>query len=485
MMLRCRKCRKGVIDSTCLTTEEATDEGSAAVCSIWHVNVDALPQWILTSLHQAQWTVGKLKCLNCGARLGGFNFVNRSKCPCGRDANVHLSKSRVDSDHKHNAFIVRPRDARLETSLALPPTGDSENNEDSLSVAGPSDATDVVRERPVVDLTMADRQTDDESTLLPVSRPSTQETDTDADDVVAVTSLVSGGRQLQTVEAVESSVETTTVHQEDSDSTLFLRGRTAEDEGTELRASSASRSLSRREKNRLKSQRRKQRRRERWLLSQQQADVDSDGEEEEKEKEKEEDRENLTCTVCLDVYFRPHSCEPCGHVFCELCLRTLAKNRHTKTTCPLCRTLISHTDLHTELDQAAKTSFPKVYLACQQNFTNALCAKWPLPSGRKRFWGKKLTKIPLVFMLLFRLNRVCITLSPHRKQLLSTRSEPFIMTCNSCNLIMTRTHAAVTTLLNTLQMLVFVTLLTILISLTVNSIQVFFFMLGSDYTICS
>ncbi|KAG7498949.1 hypothetical protein JOB18_025237 [Solea senegalensis] len=418
MMLRCRKCRKGVIDSTCLTTQEqATDEGSAAVCSIWHVNVDALPQWILTSLHQAQWTAGKLNCLNCGARLGGFNFVNRSKCPCGRDTNVHLSKSRVDSDHKHYTFIVRPRDTRLETSRALPPTVDSENNEDSLSVAGPSDASDGknipsfplsrlhcvshrrrcsveddatfrsscfctsgVRERRVVDLTTADRQTDDESTLLPVSRPSTQETDTD--DVFAVTSLASGGRQLQTVEAVESSMETTTVHQEDSDSTLFLRGRTAEDEGTELRASSASRSLSRREKNRLKSQRRKQRRRERWLLSQQQADVDNDGEEEEKE----EDRENLTCTVCLDVYFRPHSCEPCGHVFCELCLRTLAKNRHTKTTCPLCRTLISHTDLHTELDQAAKTSFPKVYLACQQNFTNTLSAKWPLPSGRKRFW---------------------------------------------------------------------------------------------------
>nr|XP_043868917.1 E3 ubiquitin-protein ligase RNF180 isoform X3 [Solea senegalensis] len=397
MMLRCRKCRKGVIDSTCLTTdtccvydtnflfgdisdEQATDEGSAAVCSIWHVNVDALPQWILTSLHQAQWTAGKLNCLNCGARLGGFNFVNRSKCPCGRDTNVHLSKSRVDSDHKHYTFIVRPRDTRLETSRALPPTVDSENNEDSLSVAGPSDASDGVRERRVVDLTTADRQTDDESTLLPVSRPSTQETDTD--DVFAVTSLASGGRQLQTVEAVESSMETTTVHQEDSDSTLFLRGRTAEDEGTELRASSASRSLSRREKNRLKSQRRKQRRRERWLLSQQQADVDNDGEEEEKE----EDRENLTCTVCLDVYFRPHSCEPCGHVFCELCLRTLAKNRHTKTTCPLCRTLISHTDLHTELDQAAKTSFPKVYLACQQNFTNTLSAKWPLPSGRKRFW---------------------------------------------------------------------------------------------------
>lgn len=31
---------------------EETIESSAAVCSIWHVNVDMLPEWILTSVHQ-------------------------------------------------------------------------------------------------------------------------------------------------------------------------------------------------------------------------------------------------------------------------------------------------------------------------------------------------------------------------------------------------------------------------------------------------
>uniref|UniRef100_A0A3P8TXI1 Ring finger protein 180b n=1 Tax=Amphiprion percula TaxID=161767 RepID=A0A3P8TXI1_AMPPE len=113
-MLRCRKCRKGVIDATCLSTVQESDECSAAVCSIWHVNVDTLPEWILTSVHQAQWTVGKLNCQNCGARLGGFNFINRSECPCGRDAAVHLNKSRVDHDHKHSVLIVQPRRTRPE-----------------------------------------------------------------------------------------------------------------------------------------------------------------------------------------------------------------------------------------------------------------------------------------------------------------------------------------------------------------------------------
>lgn len=55
-----------------------------------------------------------------------------------------------------------------------------------------------------------------------------------------------------------------------------------------------------------------------------------------------EEREGYTCAVCLDVYYSPYKCHPCSHVFCEPCLRTLAKNRPSNTLCPLCRTLISH-----------------------------------------------------------------------------------------------------------------------------------------------
>lgn len=38
--------------SLMLKQVEATDESSAAVCNIWHVNVDMLPEWILTSVQQ-------------------------------------------------------------------------------------------------------------------------------------------------------------------------------------------------------------------------------------------------------------------------------------------------------------------------------------------------------------------------------------------------------------------------------------------------
>ncbi|XP_040013001.1 E3 ubiquitin-protein ligase RNF180-like [Xiphias gladius] len=457
-MLRCRRCRRGIIDSSCLARVEATDESSAAVCSIWHVNVDSLPEWILTSLHQAQWTVGKLNCQNCRARLGGFNFINRSKCPCGRDATVHLNKSRVDLDHKRYVFIVQPRRTRPEKGQAGRPKNSTQNNErpefnrtalDSLQLncaavmSHTSHAQDSnsltdsentqsfplsplycisnrrrrnleddatfrsscfcpsgLMNRSAVDLTRAGT---DELTQSPISYPTSQQVDTDGEalvDAAALRSFVSGGRRLpldqqllQTAEDVESSVESTAVHEEVSDSTVFLRGRTVSDIVAEQEeemviqapmASPALNSLSKTEKNHLKSLQRKQRRRQRWLLEQAESMSGSllDSEE--------EDREGFTCAVCLDVYFSPYSCQPCGHVFCEPCLRRLAKNRPSNTPCPLCRTLISHTKFHKELNQTAKTFFPKVYYARKQNFQSAPCAKWPLPSCRKclpTFWG--------------------------------------------------------------------------------------------------
>ncbi|KAI9518069.1 hypothetical protein NQZ68_040665 [Dissostichus eleginoides] len=97
------------------------------------------------------------------------------------------------------------------------------------------------------------------------------------------------------------------------------------------------------------------------------------------------DREGFICAVCLDVFFSPYMCHPCNHVFCEPCLRTLAKGSPTNTPCPLCRTIITHVFFQKELNQTARTFFPKEYLSRKQNFQKANCAKWPLPSCRKLF----------------------------------------------------------------------------------------------------
>uniref|UniRef100_A0A9J7XWC5 E3 ubiquitin-protein ligase RNF180 n=1 Tax=Cyprinus carpio carpio TaxID=630221 RepID=A0A9J7XWC5_CYPCA len=148
-------------------------------------------------------------------------------------------------------------------------------------------------------------------------------------------------------------------------------------------------SLFKRERKRLKSLRRRQRRRELCRQSQQQENVQSSTGNPSSSSEDEElpgrDREGYICAVCLDVYFSPYMCHPCSHVFCEPCLRTLAKSCPTNTPCPLCRTTITHVFFQKELNHIARTFFPKEYLSRKQNFQKAGCAKWPLPSCRKLF----------------------------------------------------------------------------------------------------
>ncbi|XP_040051160.2 uncharacterized protein rnf180a isoform X2 [Gasterosteus aculeatus] len=153
------------------------------------------------------------------------------------------------------------------------------------------------------------------------------------------------------------------------------------------------RRMSKREKNRIKYLRRRQRRRERWRQSQLQESrqsstgnpSSSSSSSSEDEDMSAGDKERYICAVCLDVYFSPYMCQPCNHIFCEPCLRTLAKNSPTNTPCPLCRTIITHVFFQKELNQTARTFFPKEYLSRRQNFQKANCAKWPLPSCRKIF----------------------------------------------------------------------------------------------------
>ncbi|XP_690838.5 E3 ubiquitin-protein ligase RNF180 isoform X2 [Danio rerio] len=142
------------------------------------------------------------------------------------------------------------------------------------------------------------------------------------------------------------------------------------------------RRLSKRERRRMRSLRRRQRRRDLCRLENLQG---STGQPSSSSSEDEDEREGFICAVCLDVYFSPYMCHPCSHVFCEPCLRTLAKNCPSNTPCPLCRTTITHVFFQKELNHTARTFFPKEYLSRKQNFQKASCAKWPLPSCRKLF----------------------------------------------------------------------------------------------------
>ncbi|MEQ2212123.1 hypothetical protein XENOCAPTIV_025609, partial [Xenoophorus captivus] len=339
----------------------------------------------------ALWTAGKLNCRHCGARLGGFSFLARSDCPCGRDATVHLSKSRVDLDQTPHVLIVQPRRTSSGTGLLMDLCqSEEEASLDSfqltclpcLSPIIPPDALD-----PLCAAENSHGAAGHPDKLeLHSSVRSAAEHQSDPDheawrNVLPWVSEISGGSQssLELQQTEEVSLRRFTSEAE---------AELEEEADPVLSSFSAWIRRNKRDKNRLKSQRRKQRRRERWLQSQMK-EAETESSTDSPLDSEDVDRDGLTCAVCVDVFFRPHTCQPCAHVFCEPCLRRLAKNRATNTPCPLCRCLISHTSFHRELDLTAKTLFPKVWATCEQNFQNAPCARWPLPSSQEHsrfFW---------------------------------------------------------------------------------------------------
>ncbi|XP_032426216.1 E3 ubiquitin-protein ligase RNF180-like isoform X1 [Xiphophorus hellerii] len=360
--LRCRRCRRAVGDATCL----AADCGPVSCC-IWHMDVDNLPEWIWISVQQAVWTSGKLNCFHCGARLGGYSFLNRYRCPCGRDATVHFSRSRVDLDQKPRLLIV-PRRRTGRGSAQAQQEGPAL---DPVCAGGtPQHGAAVDTDAPQLD-----------SSVRRAAEPQAESDHEDRSDAVPWESGAPAGL------ASLASLASSSAAPQETEEAERQQEAVSSSQGPVVLSSLARTRLSKTDQNRLKSRRRKQRRRERWLQSQLQ-------EEEEKEPAQSSparppacedvDRDGLTCAVCLDVFFRPRSCLPCAHVFCEPCLRRLARNRAAHTPCPLCRRLISNTGFHRELDHRAKTLFPKVWATRRQNFQNSLSARWPLPSSREQ-----------------------------------------------------------------------------------------------------
>ncbi|CAK8693937.1 unnamed protein product [Clavelina lepadiformis] len=50
----------------------------------------------------------------------------------------------------------------------------------------------------------------------------------------------------------------------------------------------------------------------------------------------EEIKQNNSCPICLDIYYKPTKCLPCAHMFCDPCLRQFSLYSDL-VTCPVCR----------------------------------------------------------------------------------------------------------------------------------------------------
>ncbi|NWX26812.1 RN180 ligase, partial [Notiomystis cincta] len=100
-VLCCWRCRKYIANSGFLAKcsgrkPSKVSQPSAAAqnsCSVWHVSLEAIPEWVKCVIEKAQWTIGKLHCPFCEACLGGFNFVCNKECSCGQLVNIHFCKT--------------------------------------------------------------------------------------------------------------------------------------------------------------------------------------------------------------------------------------------------------------------------------------------------------------------------------------------------------------------------------------------------------
>ena len=65
------------------------------------------------------------------------------------------------------------------------------------------------------------------------------------------------------------------------------------------------------------------------------------------------------CAICHDLLYKPQRCLPCGHIFCDPCLRRLSSIRNRK--CPMCREKIEKCLPSPKLSQKLSEKYTSQY----------------------------------------------------------------------------------------------------------------------------
>jgi len=152
------------------------------------------------------------------------------------------------------------------------------------------------------------------------------------------------------------------------------------------------------------------RRRRRKLISNQTArnkkrlQVDKMKELLEGEPELSEISDDLICPVCLDLLHEPFQVDPCGHTFCEPCLRRLGQKNPMNCTCPLCRTKIFFCKHKSDLAKDIRDSHQSMYIKRKKFERSTPVFQYPLPW--QPGWRNLLRGRPLGGNTLQRDNRV-------------------------------------------------------------------------------
>ncbi|XP_071544066.1 uncharacterized protein [Panulirus ornatus] len=345
--VQCRKCRRLLLskDEFCILDAHGqeyhdavgiTKEESRSGCSsveehnCLYLSEDSFPDYILTAVNESSWTKGKIHCPGCGGRLGSFNFVSGSQCACGSHVlpQVHLLRSKVDW---------------MKVGEALPCPVSFPDHAVALSAVTLPFDTESTTCKGVENCVSDDGSNRDCSSVLPaILQTSCNDASFKLGERIYKSEVARKyGRQIrhrQHGKEKDTGVEETSTTAGCSDADLLMTSSNFE------------------------------------VLT------NEDLSEDDLSKEQEEMiPEHLQCPVCLDILYSPLVARPCGHTFCEPCLRRLAQTDPTHTLCPLCRQTIGQCMPCPELATEVRENFSELYRQRRQFELQHNSQHMPLP----------------------------------------------------------------------------------------------------------
>ncbi|KAI8503088.1 hypothetical protein Bbelb_189090 [Branchiostoma belcheri] len=313
-VLKCRRCRLSLVTGHSIVSSHGNGESCPmeGLSTLWYISDNHIPDWVQEQITQVQWTKGRLLCPKCAGRLGSFDFVSLVKCPCGDQVfpPIHIQRCRVDVDKLSPKHVPKTQqgeklptdDTPARTGVTAARTGVTA----ARTGDAPTEKADAHGKAAEMDSSISDAHVGSSS-----GSTSTSDEEESSDQTYTWTS-VSSQRPL--------------VVADDDDSV----GRVGRRKHRKYCRQTEDQAANKEGQNKLKNIRKKQRRHEKWVKKQTQ----------EEENLEEAEREGLICPICLDLYYEPYVCQPCGHVFCDPCLRQIAKDNPGCTACPLCRTVV-------------------------------------------------------------------------------------------------------------------------------------------------
>merc|ERR1719495_392838 len=89
--------------------------------------------------------------------------------------------------------------------------------------------------------------------------------------------------------------------------------------------------------------------------------------------------DDVICPVCLDLLHEPFQVEPCGHIFCEPCLRRLGQKNPMNCSCPLYRTKIGFCKHLAATSREIREEHEGLYLKRKKFERSTPVFSYPLP----------------------------------------------------------------------------------------------------------